>query len=317
MKRLLVCLLLMCAVALVGSTVAAQQQNRATTGSKARQSKRTGQSTKKKAKTSSSTRSKTKAASGSGTAKSGAQSKSSGTAAKEQTGAKTGSEATKAAENVEKPVNYGTLPIKKLFNGKDLSGWRLRHADGKNAWQVVNGVLANTERGTDLVSEEKFTDFELHLEVNVPQGGNSGVYLQGRYELQIADSAGATELTNSMMGAIYSKVAPRVNAAKPAGEWQTVDVHFMQAVRDKTGKIVLKPMVTVILNDEIVIDSAEIDGVTGGALDAEEGTPGPLMLQGDHTAVQYRNILIRPLPPRTVPEAEPEETPASTPPNGK
>lgn len=213
------------------------------------------------------------------------------------------------SQRPEEPVLPSSVPLKRLFNGKDLSGWRLRTPDGKNAWKVEDGVLKNTEPGTDLVSEEKFEDFELHIEVNVPPGGNSGVYLQGRYEVQIHDSAGMQQLTNSMMGAIYSKVAPRINAAKPAGEWQTLDIHFQQAVRDKDGKVVMKPLVTIILNDEIICDRAEIDGVTGGALDNEEGTPGPIMLQGDHTAVQYRNILIRPLPGRKWVEEEEEAAP--------
>jgi hypothetical protein len=209
----------------------------------------------------------------------------------------------------EPSVNYGALPLIKLFNGTDLKGWKLRNADGKNCWTVVDGVLTNTDRGTDLVSEEKFTDFELHVEVRVPKGGNSGVYLQGRYEIQVGDTADMKDLTNSMMGAIYSKIAPKLNAAKPAGEWQTLDVHFMQAVRDATGKIIAKPEVTVVLNDEIIIDRGEIDGPTGGALDSDEGTPGPIMLQGDHTAVEYRNILIRKLPPREAPKEEEEENP--------
>ncbi len=211
--------------------------------------------------------------------------------------------------NQEPAVNYGSLPLTRLFNGTDLKGWKLRHADGRNFWTVTDGVLANTDRGTDLVSEEKFTDFELHVEVRVPKGGNSGIYLQGRYEIQVGDTAGMTELTNSMMGAIYSKIAPKMNAAKPAGEWQTVDVHFMQAVKDASGAIISKPMVTVILNDELIIDRGEIDGPTGGALDAEEGTPGPIMLQGDHTAVEYRNIIIRKLPPREAPKPDEDEEP--------
>jgi hypothetical protein len=207
------------------------------------------------------------------------------------------------------PVNYGALPVTKLFNGKDLTGWRLRNADGKNCWTVTDGVLANTDRGTDLVSDEKLTDFELHVEIKVPKGGNSGVYLQGRYEIQVGDSAGMTDLTNSMMGAIYSKIAPSMNAAKPAGEWQTLDVHFLQAVRDAGGAVIAKPVVTVVLNDEIIIDRGEIDGVTGGALDAAEGTPGPIMLQGDHTAVEYRNLTVRKLPAREAPKPEEDEAP--------
>ncbi len=206
-------------------------------------------------------------------------------------------------------MNYGALPLSRLFNGSDLKGWKLRDPNGKNCWTVTDGVLANTDRGTDLITEEKFTDFELHIEVRVPKGGNSGVYLQGRYEIQVGDSAGMTDLTNSMMGAIYSKIAPKMNAAKPAGEWQTLDVHFMQAVKDSTGAIISKATATVILNDELIIDLAEIDGPTGGALDNEEGTPGPLMLQGDHTAVEYRNIIIRKLPPREPPKPDDDEEP--------
>ena len=215
----------------------------------------------------------------------------------------------KTQKQSEPTINYGALPVTRLFNGKDLSGWKLRHPDGKQSWSVVDGVLTNSDKGTDLVSEEKFTDFELHVEVRVPKGGNSGVYLQGRYEVQVSDAAGMSDLTNSMMGAVYSKIAPRINAAKPAGEWQSLDVHFLQAVRDKSGAIVMKPMVTVILNDEIIIDRGEIDGPTGGALDSNEGTPGPIMLQGDHTAVEYRNIVIRKLPPRELPSDDDEEEP--------
>lgn len=244
------------------------------------------------------------------------QSKGSSTAASSDQKTRTGDTAAtgqpksgKTEQKTEPVVNFGALPVARLFNGKDLAGWKLRDPNGKQSWSVVDGVLTNTDKGTDLVSEEKFTDFELHVEVRVPKGGNSGVYLQGRYEIQIGDTAGMTDLTNSMMGAIYSKIAPKMNAAKPAGEWQSLDVHFMQAVRDKTGAVVLKPMVTVILNDEIIIDRGEIDGPTGGALDADEGTPGPIMLQGDHTAVEYRNIIIRKLPPRELPAEDEEEEP--------
>ncbi len=218
------------------------------------------------------------------------------------------------ASGPDKAFNYGALTSVALYNGKDLTGWSLRRADGKNAWKPDGPMLTNTEPGTDLVSDRKFSDFELHLEVNVPKNGNSGVYLQGRYEIQIADSAGATDLTNGMMGAIYGKAAPRLNAAKPANEWQTLDVHFQQALRDESGAIIAKARVTIILNDEIIADNVEIDGVTGGALDAAEGTPGPLMLQGDHTAVQYRNILIKELPSRSLPPAVMDDEPGAKPP---
>jgi len=289
----------MLALSLVGASTGVVAQSKTggkkkTQKSKQSQGKKSGTGTGKKTTTQSSTKQGTGGQTGS---------------AKEQKGPST-------PATGEKPVDYGALPTAKLFNGKDLTGWHLRHTDGKNAWTTDNGILANTDRGTDLVSDAKFGDFELHVEVNVPQGGNSGVYLQGRYEIQIGDTAGATELTNSMMGAVYSKLAPLTNAAKPAGQWQTLDVHFLQALRDKSGAIIAKPMVTIILNDELIADRAEIDGVTGGALDNEEGTPGPIMLQGDHTAVQYRNLIIRQLPARKPPAEEPEEE-SSPPPNGK
>ncbi|MBM3493658.1 MAG: DUF1080 domain-containing protein [Armatimonadetes bacterium] len=287
MLRSTVVALMACLALVWGSSVSAQTTGG---GKKTQGSKQTKQSKSKSSKSKGTTQKKP----GSG---------ASGTATKPD------QKAQKPPKEQPAPVNYGALPITKLFNGKDLTGWKLRHPEGKNFWTVTNGVLANTESGTDLVSDEKFTDFELHVEVNVPKGGNSGVYLQGRYEIQVSDSFGMTDLTNSMMGAIYSKIVPSMNAAKPVGEWQTLDVHFQQAVKDASGAVVSKAIVTVVLNDEIIVDRGEIDGPTGGALDAVEGTPGPIMLQGDHTAVQYRNLIVRKLPAREPPKADEEEDP--------
>jgi hypothetical protein len=180
-----------------------------------------------------------------------------------------------------------------LFNGKDLSGWHLRHK-GTNTWRAEDGVLRNTQRGVDLVSDEVFWDFELHIEFNVPRGSNSGVYLQGRYEIQVDDAYGARP-NSHRCGGIYGKITPKQNAAKPAGEWQTFDVKFYSARLGPDGKVVKKARVTVYHNGVLIIDNAEIDGVTGGALDGREGLPGPIMLQGDHGPIFYRNIRIRPL----------------------
>ena len=190
-----------------------------------------------------------------------------------------------------------------LFDGKTMNGWKLRHKGGRNGWRVENGVLINQPPSTDIVTERAFGDFQLHIEFKLPKGSNSGVYLQGRYEIQIDDAYGRKP-SRYNCGAIYSLIAPRFNASKPANEWQTYDVKFVQARRDARGKIVRKARITVIHNGVTIIDNAEIPRVTGGALDRNEGTPGPLMLQGDHGPVQYRNIFIRPL---TAAEAESTE----------
>jgi hypothetical protein len=119
----------------------------------------------------------------------------------------------------------------------------------------------------------------LHAELRVPAGGNSGIYLRGRYEVQIQDSAGQA-LDPLRMGGIYGFIAPTVDAARPAGEWQTLDVELV-------GR-----RVTVALNGTTIIDGQEIPGITGGALDSDESAPGPIMLQGDHSAIEFRNMAI-------------------------
>jgi hypothetical protein len=169
-----------------------------------------------------------------------------------------------------------------LFNGRDLTGWKLRHTGGRNGWKVVDGVLVNTPPSGDLVTEEKFGDFRLHIEYRVPEGSNSGIYLRGRYEIQVLDDYGKA-VTKHMNGAIYGRIAPVENASRPAGEWQTVDATLI-------GR-----RVTVVLNDKKIIDNQMIEGPTGAALDDREAEPGPLMLQGDHGVVAFRNIAIKPL----------------------
>jgi hypothetical protein len=162
-----------------------------------------------------------------------------------------------------------------LFNGRDLSGWR---AIGTNEWEAADGILRNRKSGGNLVTIAQFTDFKLHVEFRYPTGGNSGVYLRGRYEVQIADT-GATLAVGSL-GAVYGFLEPSDPAAKKPGEWQTFDVTLI-------GR-----MVTVVLNGTTIISNREIPGITGGALDSDEGAPGPILLQGDHTAVEYRNLTI-------------------------
>ena len=163
-----------------------------------------------------------------------------------------------------------------VFTGKDLTGWR---AIGANEWEAVDGVLRNKKSGGNLVTEEKFTDFKLHMEFRYPAGGNSGVYLRGRYELQIIDSQ-STEPSVDSLAAVYGFLAPTEMAARKAGEWQSLDVTLV-------GRIV-----NVVLNGKTIICNREIPGITGGALDSQEGTPGPLLLQGDHGPIEFRNMTI-------------------------
>jgi len=182
-----------------------------------------------------------------------------------------------------------------LFDGKDLTGWHVRHENQKNLWVVEGGVLRNTGTGTDLISDVPLVDHELHVEYRTPPGGNSGVYLQGRYEVQVGDGTNLKKLGPGMPGAIYGKIVPSKNVSKPAGEWQSFDITFRSARLNAEGKIAQKARITVIHNGEKIIDNAEIDGVTGSAVDNKEGTPAGLMLQGDHSAMDYRNIVHRPI----------------------
>jgi hypothetical protein len=166
-----------------------------------------------------------------------------------------------------------------LFNGTDLSGWAHRGSSGSSCWKVRQSVLFNEQRCSDLISELRVHDFQLHLEFKLEDGGGSGVYLRGRYEVQIADDAGKPP-SERTTGAIFGLIAPSRSAAKPQGEWQSMDV------------ILVGRTVTVDINGQTVISKTEIPGITGAALDSREETPGPIMLQGDHGRIAFRNIII-------------------------
>jgi hypothetical protein len=177
-------------------------------------------------------------------------------------------------------VEWGE-PIE-LFDGKTLDGWSLRDPSAKMGWAVVDGDLAvvEPEGNADLVSDAVFQDMKLHLEFNVAPKSNSGVYLRGRYEIQIVDNPELTADTHGA-GALYSRIAPSTDATKPAGEWQTFDITLV-------GR-----QLTVVLNGTEVI-SGTVEGITGGAINPWEDEPGPLMLQGDHGKVRFRNIVVTP-----------------------
>lgn len=167
----------------------------------------------------------------------------------------------------------------RLFNGTDLTGWRA-HGESQSQWKVEKGVLRNAASGANLVTERKFTDFKLHVELRLPKGSNSGLYLRGRHEVQIADPLG--EPASDTLGAVYGFLVPSGKAGKGPDEWQSLDI------------ILVGRRITVVLNDKMVICDREIPGITGGALDSDEGVPGPLYLQGDHGPVEFRNITLTP-----------------------
>jgi Domain of Unknown Function (DUF1080) len=168
-----------------------------------------------------------------------------------------------------------------LFNGKNLGGWKPRFADQKNQWGAQGGVLVNAAAGPDLLTERKFTDFKLRAEFRYPAGSNSGIYLRGRYEVQIEDNYG-DEPDSLKIGGVYGFLTPSVNAAKKPGEWQEMDVTLV-------GRVA-----TVMLNGERIIDRQTIPGITGGALDSDEGSPGPILLQGDHGPIEFRKVTLTP-----------------------
>ncbi|HWD88802.1 MAG TPA: DUF1080 domain-containing protein [Mucilaginibacter sp.] len=178
----------------------------------------------------------------------------------------------------DKPVVWGQ-PIK-LFDGKDTKGW---HTDGKNQWVVEDGILRSKHSGANLITDQKFTDFKLHVEFRYQQGSNSGVYLRGRYETQIIDTkSGEPEPLANQFSAIYGFLQPNKMMAKDPGQWQSYDITLV-------GRTV-----TVVANGHKVICDAIIPGITGGAIDSKEGEPGPILFQGDHGPIDYRNIVITP-----------------------
>ncbi len=178
-----------------------------------------------------------------------------------------------------------------LFEGKSLEAWKLTDPGAKSGWSIENGVLVNKpvqQEGQphvnygNLRTVAEFQDFNLKLEVNVAKGENSGVYLRGLYEVQVCDSYGK-KLDSHNMGGIYSRITPTENAEKAPGEWQTMDLTLV----DRHA--------TVILNGKKIIDNEPLLGCTGGALWSDEFKPGPIYLQGDHTGIKYRNIVLAPV----------------------
>jgi hypothetical protein len=184
------------------------------------------------------------------------------------------------ASNANGQHTFGTPVV--LFDGKSVDAFAGQRPDQPLNWSIEDGVMTNGEHANNLVSKEKFKDFKLNAEYKVGPGTNSGIYLRGRYELQVLDDYGKPPFDRGHM-AIYGWKAPPVNSSKPVGEWQTVEA------------TVVGNRVTVVHNGQKIHDNAVLEAITGGALDIDEAAPGPIMIQGDHSKVWFRKIVVTPI----------------------
>lgn len=194
---------------------------------------------------------------------------------------------------------------KPLFDGKSLSGWTPQ--DGKpQGWTATNGLLANGPEGkvNNIVSTATFGDVELFAEFRIPKGSNSGIYLNGLYEVQIFDSYGKAKISSSDGGSIYHRwinekpvggSIAKVNASKAPGEWQSYLIQFRAPRFSQGKKIDNARFAKVIYNDTVVQENVECDGPTRSAMNIAEAKSGPIMIQGDHGPVQFRKLAWRPL----------------------
>ncbi len=183
------------------------------------------------------------------------------------------------APELKRPMPKAWSNPEALFNGKDLTGWEPVNNPDRSKWVVEEGALFNQDRGSNIKTTRKFDDFKLHVEVNCPEHCNSGIYLRGRYEIQVG-TEGGTQPSHEM-GAVYGYYPAATPMPLGSGDWQMFDITLV-------GRTV-----TVVRNGTKIHDNQEMPGITGGALDSREGEPGPIFLQGDHDGgMKYRNITI-------------------------
>jgi hypothetical protein len=198
------------------------------------------------------------------------------------------------------------------INGIDLSGWKTKGEASKSHWTLGKASLKPADptqievspggkelinsagAGVDLYTEQKFGDVRIELEVMVPKGSNSGIYLMGEYELQVFDSFGKQSPTEHDMGAIYSASPPRLNAAKQPGEWQKYEIDFRAPTFDGDKRTAPAKFIKVLLNGQTIQENVEMKGPTPGGLTGKESATGPLLFQGDHGAVAFRAVKIIP-----------------------
>jgi hypothetical protein len=201
------------------------------------------------------------------------------------TGSQKAGDKTQAIEGVRAPELKRAEPkawstSEPLFDGKDLNGWEPIGDPAKSHWKAEDGMLVNTEHGANLRTTRKFRDFKVHFEVNCPDGANSGFYLRGRYETQLEYEPLGHNPPERRIGSIYGRITPKDMPRTP-GQWETFDITLV-------GRTV-----TIVRNGVTTVDHKEIEGITGGALDANEAEPGPFYIQGDHTGgLKFRNITV-------------------------
>jgi hypothetical protein len=184
------------------------------------------------------------------------------------------------APALRRPMPKAWSDPEPIFNGKDLTGWEPSDP-ANNHWVAKDGELVNEAHGANLRTTRKFDDFKLHIEFNCPDKGNSGIYLRGRYEVQVEYEPIDENDAYHSIGSIYSFLAPSANLPRTPGKWESFDVTLV-------GRYV-----TIVRNGVTTINNREIPGITGGALDSHEGEPGPFYIQGDHTGgLRYRNITV-------------------------
>ncbi len=200
-----------------------------------------------------------------------------------------------------------------LFNGKDLTGWKVKGSPARVQWVVgkatldeknpaklavteaAGGELINAEHAGDLYTEQKFGDGTFEVELMIPRGSNSGIYIMGEYEIQVLDSFGKEKVGAGDMGGLYSIAAPKVNACKKPGEWQKFVIEYRVPRFDDAGKKTANlKLVKVTLNGQLIHEDVEAKGPTGGSLTGKDAPTGPLMFQGDHGAVAFRNVKFTP-----------------------
>ena len=200
------------------------------------------------------------------------------------------------------------------FDGKTLAGWKLKGDQTKSKWQVgaaemhprlterllvspgVSQLVNADKGGVDIYTEQKYGDCTIEVEFMVPRGSNSGIYVMGEYEVQILDSYGkpAEKLTQGDLGALYSAAAPKVNASKAPGQWQKFVIEFQAPKFEGTKKVANAKFVKVVLNDVVLHENVEMKGPTPSGVTGKEAPEGPLMFQGDHGPVAFRNIKVTP-----------------------
>ena len=187
-----------------------------------------------------------------------------------------------------------------LFSGKQSeleTLWLKRRSNNPAGWKAENGAASPADK-TDIVTKQEFGDCYLHVEFRCPEegGGNAGIGMQGRYEIQIFNSYGAQPESHGA-GSLYGQKAARVNASKKPGEWQSYDIFFRAPRFNEKGEVTEQPRATVIQNGVLVQNNEAFTGMTGINYEVykEQTKTGPLVLQGDHDAVQYRNVWIVPM----------------------